>query len=692
MLTINLVAYNSNHRVLQSINPLPSQENQTTPTQKIIHLQHPVQVDFEKINQWLRSELAVNRHTDFVHLRSYPDKIGYVHHRYRQTYKGMPVENGVFIVHVKGDEIVSANGELYSDIDLSPSVSISAAEAMDIGKSTIHVHKWAWDESNTPLPIIHILATDGGYRCAYKADIYAIEPLSRKWTFIDVESGEVVGERNQINHVTVPGEAHCYHHGVQTIMVDSLSPMEFVLRDYSRGDGIITRDLEGGSDFDLAVDFVDDDNRWDTTTNNDNAALDVHWGIGQMYDFMLSTFGWESFDNQGATVNSYLNHPINNNALWDGSQMFFGTVNQDILKPLTALEVVAHEFMHAYSTSIVEWNSSLLEVRALNESLSDIFAVIVESHVSPSTANYLIGDQVTISGDAFRSMEDPKSLLAPDTYLGEFWSTTIGHTNANVFNYFFYLLTQGGNGTNDLGDTYNVESISLEDAGQILFRAMSVYMTPSTHFEDIRDFAIQSCIDLYGPCSDQEISLTNALYAIGVGGKHNGSSTVQIEVVGDTIVDSEVLFSANTSSAISWDWDFGDSTTSNAESPTHIYEDPGTYEVTLSAAYANGCVTTSTFILTITGVTNTSETDKNSISVYPNPARQNISIELRGEQKIKNIRVINSLGQVVNIASYDKLISNTHVINLESKHSGVHFLEVEIEDGTFFYSKLYLQK
>ncbi len=692
MLTINLVAYNSNHRVLQSINPLPSQENQTTPTQKIIHLQHPVQVDFEKINQWLRSELAVNRHTDFVHLRSYPDKIGYVHHRYRQTYKGMPVENGVFIVHVKGDEIVSANGELYSDIDLSPSVSISAAEAMDIGKSTIHVHKWAWDESNTPLPIIHILATDGGYRCAYKADIYAIEPLSRKWTFIDVESGEVVGERNQINHVTVPGEAHCYHHGVQTIMVDSLSPMEFVLRDYSRGDGIITRDLEGGSDFDLAVDFVDDDNRWDTTTNNDNAALDVHWGIGQMYDFMLSTYGWESFDNQGATVNSYLNHPINNNALWDGSQMFFGTVNQDILKPLTALEVVAHEFMHAYSTSIVEWNSSLLEVRALNESLSDIFAVIVESHVSPSTANYLIGDQVTISGDAFRSMEDPKSLLAPDTYLGEFWSTTIGHTNANVFNYFFYLLTQGGNGTNDLGDTYNVESISLEDAGQILFRAMSVYMTPSTHFEDIRDFAIQSCIDLYGPCSDQEISLTNALYAIGVGGKHNGSSITQIEVVGDTIVDSEVLFSANTSSAISWDWDFGDSTTSNAESPTHIYEDPGTYEVTLSAAYANGCVTTSTFILTITGVTNTSETDKNSISVYPNPARQNISIELRGEQKIKNIRVINSLGQVVNIASYDKLISNTHVINLESKHSGVHFLEVEIEDGTFFYSKLYLQK
>lgn len=691
LLGINLNAENFNKKKsIQYNTPLTIDGNKSWGVKKIIHLENPIPVKFEDINEWLRKELKVNTHTLFLHQKSFTDKIGYVHHKYRQTYKGLPVEDGVFIVHTKAGEIFSANGELYSDINLSPSILISPEEAISLGKNSIEVIRWASDESNIPQPNIHVISTNEGYRCAYKTDIYAIEPFFRKWLFIDVETGEIVAERNQINHVTVPGEAHCYHHGVQTISVDSISPSEFLLRDYSRGNGIITRDLDGQSDFNLAVDFVDDDNIWDTTTDDDNSALDVHWGIGQMYDYMLATFGWDSYDNQGAIVNSYIHHPINN-AVWDGTQMLFGTVNEAILKPLTALEVVAHEFMHAYSGSIVEWNSSLLETRALNESLSDIFAVIVEFNVSPSTANYFIGDQVTFTGDAFRDMEDPNALLAPDTYLGNFWSTTASHTNANVFNYFFYLLTQGGSGTNDNGDVYTVESISLEDAGDILFRAMSVYMTPSTNFMDIRVYGIQSCIDLFGPCSEQEISFTNACYAVGLGGEHIGSSIAQIQFSGDSIVNGEINFSSNTSTAMSWDWSFGDNNNSTEESPTHIYQDAGTFEVTLSTTYANGCTASNTLIITVVDVTNTVEAIKSNILIYPNPASKNIFIELKGGQKINKIRAINSLGQYINIASYNNLAVNKYEINFEGNHSGIHFLEIEAEDGTFVYTKFYLE-
>jgi gliding motility-associated-like protein len=39
----------------------------------------------------------------------------------------------------------------------------------------------------------------------------------------------------------------------------------------------------------------------------------------------------------------------------------------------------------------------------------------------------------------------------------------------------------------------------------------------------------------------------------------------------------------------SWKWDFGDSTTSILQNPTHIYADTGTYLVLLVTAYPNGC-------------------------------------------------------------------------------------------------------
>ena len=54
----------------------------------------------------------------------------------------------------------------------------------------------------------------------------------------------------------------------------------------------------------------------------------------------------------------------------------------------------------------------------------------------------------------------------------------------------------------------------------------------------------------------------------------------------------------------SWNWDFGDSTTSILQNPTHIYADTGTYLVLLVTAYPNGCevkLDSSTYSLHIFG-------------------------------------------------------------------------------------------
>ncbi len=93
------------------------------------------------------------------------------------------------------------------------------------------------------------------------------------------------------------------------------------------------------------------------------------------------------------------------------------------------------------------------------------------------------------------------------------------HGNSGVVNYWFYLLSEGGNGTNDLphSDTYDVQGIGTEKAGLIAFYIMMYYLTDDDDFEKARASSILAAQALFGPCSNEEIQTTNAWYAVGVG-------------------------------------------------------------------------------------------------------------------------------------------------------------------------------
>jgi PKD repeat protein len=55
---------------------------------------------------------------------------------------------------------------------------------------------------------------------------------------------------------------------------------------------------------------------------------------------------------------------------------------------------------------------------------------------------------------------------------------------------------------------------------------------------------------------------------------------------------SLVNFVNQSTGAVSWIWDFGDGITSTSENPSHIYNIPGTYTVSLISTAANGCTDT----------------------------------------------------------------------------------------------------
>jgi Zn-dependent metalloprotease len=299
------------------------------------------------------------------------------------------------------------------------------------------------------------------------------------------------------------------------------------LRETGRGGGIATFDALNQTLYRLAVDFVDDDSNF--TDLNDRAGVSVHWAAEATYDYYLTQHGRNSWDDAGARIVSYAHYNNNwNNAEFNGMWMTFGNGNGTSSSPLVSLDIIGHEFTHGvtgYSCNLIYFAES----GALNESFSDIFGNMVEFDVegtpSAGTGSWRIGEDFTFSGSGFRNMENPNELNDPDTYQGNFWAP-MGpndpdwggiHTNNGVQNYWFYLLSDGGSGVNDNGDYYSVMGIGVDDAAQIAYRNLTVYLMPTSEYYEARQASINSALDLFGQNSNQVHAVTDAWYAVGVG-------------------------------------------------------------------------------------------------------------------------------------------------------------------------------
>jgi hypothetical protein len=116
----------------------------------------------------------------------------------------------------------------------------------------------------------------------------------------------------------------------------------------------------------------------------------------------------------------------------------------------------------------------------------------------------------------------------PDTYLGTYWQNTNVtpsesndqggvHTNSGVGNYWFYLLSVGGSGTNDIGNTFAVSGITIQKAEKIVFRALMNYLTPNSGYMDFYNATKKAAIDLYGITSNEGLQVAKAWYAVGIG-------------------------------------------------------------------------------------------------------------------------------------------------------------------------------
>lgn len=126
-------------------------------------------------------------------------------------------------------------------------------------------------------------------------------------------------------------------------------------------------------------------------------------------------------------------------------------------------------------------------------------------------------------------MSNPNAFGQPDTYLGTFWQSTNGctpnngndfcgvHTNSGVLNYWFFLISDGGVGTNDIGNTFNINGLGINAAAQIAYRTKLLMNNSLANYPLCREVSIQAAIQLFGNCSNEVVQVTNAWHAVGVG-------------------------------------------------------------------------------------------------------------------------------------------------------------------------------
>jgi len=553
------------------------------------------------------------------------DQLGYTHIKFQQIANNIPFELNFLTIHQKNGEITSISGNLASQFSGIILASVSESDALASALQVINADTYKWelpeeedfikedleDPSATFYPAGEFvyLQTKKGISLCYKFNIYAHKPVSRADYYVDANLGKVIFKNDFIHHADAIGTANTGYSGTRSITTDSTSTTNYRLRESGRGNGIETYDMNTGTTYGSAVDFTDNNNIWTSTTNDDQYALDAHWGAEMTYDYFWNVHARNSIDGLGFKLISYIHYDNNYvNAFWDGRRMTYGDGNGTSITALTTMAIAGHEISHGLTSNTANLVYSY-ESGALNESFSDIFGVAIDFWARPAQADWEMGDEIYTSGtNYFRSMSNPKAKGDPDTYLGtNYYLGTADnggvHTNSGVQNYWFYLLTNGGTGTNDNGDTYSVNGLGLDTAARIAFRNLTVYLGRNSQHSDARFYAIKSATDLYGPCSPAVIATTNAWHAVGVGPAYVPGVKAEFSTL-DSVgckFPHTVSFVNNSNNASAYVWNFGDGTTSTATNPTHTYTaGPGPFTVTL---LADGGVCGRDTILKIANVT-----------------------------------------------------------------------------------------
>ena len=433
----------------------------------------------EDAPQLLETYLSLDKSKDAFNLKKSTETAdGIVFDRYQQFYKDIKVEHGQYNALSNINGITALLGEFYNLPDeLNTTPTLSQEDALQFALDYVGAEQYAYDyvaemingvdapeiaasiyeyyEEYSPggeLTIVDNYDTDAfDLDLAYKFNIYANEPVSRAYVYVNAHTGVIMLNDKIIKHASTPVQMPTRYAGMQDIYVKNiagndpnpLNPLPspiisstgdltytpgaatWVLIDDTRGGGLETYDLNGvggapvsiPAAYNQAKSFTDTDNNWTLAEHkrgganeaeNDDIAWDAHWGTQVVYDYWLAVHGRQSYDDNNIAIRSFIHSGVGyDNAFWNGTAMTYGdgsyeaTSGTGSFAPLTSLDVCGHEVGHA----ICSFTADLVyakESGAMNEGFSDIWGACIEdfafrtidSDLSDIMTPWGIGEQI----------------------------------------------------------------------------------------------------------------------------------------------------------------------------------------------------------------------------------------------------------------------------------------------------------
>jgi Zn-dependent metalloprotease len=374
-------------------------------------------------------------------------------------------------------------------------------------------------------------------------------PISRDF-MVDAISGTIIKSWDSLQTTGAIGTGYSEFNGTVILNTDSVNGV-YELRDTTRAGSANphtgstrneTRNLDHSTGGTGTV-YSDSDNSWGNATVYSSSssttseagqtpAVDAAYGLQITWDYYKNVHNWNGIDNLGTAIYNLVHYGTNyTNAFWNDTClcMTYGDGSPGTMNPLTALDVVGHEISHGFTSSTANLNYSD-ESGGLNEANSDISAAMVEfysrggsgSTIGEIGGNWTVGEQIMVSQPALRYMYKPsKDGTSPDEWYPLMGQLNV-HYSSGPMNRAFYFLSQGASSTSS-SDYYTprlpsgMTGVGNDKAARIWFRAMSVYLTPSSFYWDARMASIRAARDLYGSGSAEVAAVKNAFAGINVG-------------------------------------------------------------------------------------------------------------------------------------------------------------------------------
>ncbi|MEG1266772.1 MAG: M4 family metallopeptidase [Myroides sp.] len=471
---------------------------------------------------------------------------GFTNYSYQHYYNDVKVNGDMIFLHAKEGKLQFVNGQVVNVKELSTSGSISEEKLKSIAYEDFG-RKENVKESKVETYILkHQTEKNVVLKLVNKINLTSFNPIKSVDFVIDAQTGEIVSQIDKVMHADTPSSSATYFRGTKSITVDSYSG-GYRLMDNARKIKTVNGSQVGwglNSDGTFSGYSEYTNTVANFTSTSSRPAVEVHWGMIKTYDYYKNIHNRSSFDGNNHSIHNYYDAgdflgDDENAAAFDemfGSDlyngMFYGKGGSD-MHPVVALDVAGHEFTHMVVNR--NGNGGLNyqgESGALNESFADIFGTAIEFYVNDNP-NWTIGEGIfksNINYNYFRSMSDPNTIPAflapnqPDTYEGNYWANTSSsfdnggvHINSGVGNHWFYLLSVGGMGINDLNNNYYVNPITIQKAEKIAYKALTTGLTPTATYLDAYNATIAAAITLYGANSNEWEQVVNAWYAVGIG-------------------------------------------------------------------------------------------------------------------------------------------------------------------------------